>query len=87
MLQTLFQYLRHELIGDGLVVLEADLSGGKRPLQEETQRQLGQLGLDQSADGLVGEGEDLLALLLPFIILQVRGEKETRRADESREWV
>lgn len=76
MLQMLLQYLGHELVGDGLVVLKADLSGGKRPLQEETQWQLSQLGLYQSADGLVGEGEDLLALLLPFIILQVRGQEK-----------
>lgn len=51
------------------MVLEADLSGSQRPLQEESQRQLGQLGLDKCTDRLVGEGEDLLALLLPLVVL------------------
>lgn len=85
------RYLGHELVGDGLMVLEANLSGGERTLQEEAQRQLGQLSLNQGADGLMGEGEDLLALLLPLIVLQVEGQKETRRlsqrTDESHEWV
>lgn len=75
MLQMLLKYLGHELVGDRLVVLEADLSGGERPLQEETQRQLGELGLDQGADGLMGKREDLLALFLPLIVLQVGKEK------------
>lgn len=95
MLQMLLKYLGHELVGDRLVVLEADLSGGERPLQEETQRQLGELGLDQGADGLMGKREDLLALFLPLIVLQVGEEKEkktkTRRliqcSDESLKWV
>lgn len=51
------------------MVLKADLPGGQGPLEEEPQGQLGQLGLDQGADGLVGEGEDLLALLLPLVVL------------------
>lgn len=77
-LQTPLRYLGHELVGYGLMVLEADLAGGERPLQEQTQRQLSQLGFYQSTDGLVGKGEDLLALLLPFIVLQDRGQKVTR---------
>lgn len=73
-------YLRHELVGHRFVVLEADLAGGQRPLQEQPERQLGELGLDERADGLVGEGEDLLALLLPLVVLQTgwrRGYRQT----------
>ena len=51
------------------MILKADLSGSQSPLEKEPQGQLGQLGLDQGADGLVGKGNDLLALLLPLVIL------------------
>lgn len=51
------------------MVLKADLARGQRPLQEESKRQLGELGLDKCTDGLVGEGEDLLTLLFPLVIL------------------
>lgn len=77
--QAPLRYLGHELICDGLVILESDFPGSQRPLQEEPQRQLSQLGLDQRADGLMSEGEDLLAFLLPLIILRrEQTEKKTQ---------
>ena len=51
------------------MVLEGDLACCERPLEEEPEGQLCQLGLDESTDGLVGEREDLLTLLLPLVIL------------------
>lgn len=70
------------------MVLKADLPCGQRPLQEEAQRQLRQLRLDKSTDGLMGEGEDLLTLLLPLVILKAeRGEgvkQEGRRTHSVR---
>lgn len=52
------------------MVLKANLACSQRPLQEESKRQLSQLGLDKCTDGLVGEGKDLLTLLFPLIILK-----------------
>lgn len=51
------------------MVLKADLPCSQRPLQEESKRQLCELGLDERTDGLVGEGEDLLTFLLPLVVL------------------
>lgn len=86
-------YLGHELVGYSLVVLKADLASSQRALQEESKRQLSQLSLDQRTDGLVGEGEDLLALLFPLVILtgdrvgqlkQGRTKRSTRGREEGR---
>lgn len=63
-------HLGHKLVGDRFVILKADLPGGERALQEEPQRQLRQLRFDQRADRLVSEGENLLAFLLPLVILK-----------------
>jgi len=52
------------------VVLEADAPCCHGALQEEPQGNLGLLGLDECANRLVAELEDLLALLLPVLILQ-----------------
>lgn len=51
------------------MVFKADFAGSQRPLQEEPEWQLCKLSLDKSTDGLVSEGEDLLALLFPLVIL------------------
>lgn len=51
------------------MVFEADFAGSQRPLQEEPEWQLCKLSLDKGTDGLVSEGEDLLALLFPLVIL------------------
>lgn len=51
------------------MILKANLPSCQRPLQEESKRQLGKLGLDKCTDGLVSEGEDLLTLLFPLVIL------------------
>lgn len=51
------------------MILKADLACSQRPLQEESERQLSKLCLDKCTDGLVGEGEDLLALFFPLVIL------------------
>lgn len=63
-------YLGHEFISYSLMVLKANLSCSQRPLQEESEGQLSQLSLDKCTDGLVGEGEDLLALFLPLVVLK-----------------
>lgn len=63
-------HLGHKFIGYCFVILKADLSSSEGPLKEEPQGQLRQLCLDQSADGLVSKRENLLAFLLPFVILE-----------------
>ena len=62
-------YLRHELVGDRVVFVELDAVGRQCPLQEESQRQLGQLRLDERLNRLVAEREDLAAFLLPLVVL------------------
>lgn len=51
------------------MVLKANFACSQRPLQEQSQRQLSELGFNKCTDGLVSEGEDLLALLFPLVIL------------------
>lgn len=63
------------------MVLKGDLARSQRPLQEEAQRQLRKLRLNERADGVVGKREDLLALLLPLVVLQ-----EERRRLETPAW-
>lgn len=72
--QELDTHLGHELIGHSLVILKANLSCSQSPLQEESQGQLCQLCFDQSTDGLVSKREDLLAFLLPFVILDKKNK-------------
>lgn len=63
-------YLRHELVGDCLMVLEANLTSRQRPLEEEPQRQFRQFCFNECADGLMSKGEYLLAFFLPLVILE-----------------
>jgi hypothetical protein len=62
--------LRDELIGNRLVVLKVDGAGDLCQLEEETEGQLGHLGLDERGDSLVTELKDLLAFLVPLVVLQ-----------------
>lgn len=52
------------------MVFKVDLVDGKGTLKEESERQLGILGLDQRCDGLVTKLEDLVDLLAPLVILR-----------------
>lgn len=63
-------HLGHKFVRYCFMILKADFSGGERPLQEKPQGQLRQLCFDQSADGLVSKRKNLLAFLLPLVILK-----------------
>lgn len=56
------------------MVLKTNFTSCQGSLEKEPEWQLSQLSFDQSADGLVGKGENLLTLLLPFFILKADEE-------------
>lgn len=63
--------LGHELVRNGLVVLKFYLIDGERPLQEQTERELGKFGLDERHYGLMAILEYFLAFLVPFVVVRV----------------
>lgn len=71
----MWMYLREELVGKTLVVLELYLAYGESSVQEQSQRQFRQLRFRQSRYCLVTELEYLATLLLPVFILNQNNNK------------
>ena len=76
--------LGHELVGNGLELADV---GGLGALEEEAEADLKVVGLEEGGGGLVGELEDLLALLGPELVLALEllvAEGEPEGGDEER---